>query len=216
MSRRFYSNCQSEIDMRQELISTFEGNFPEVAKKMSAVLRKMRRGTLEVYTTGTLPDGPWIEWNALGKRYRWREDIGYDLLPCPCKDKVTREPDKDHFCPICFNEGWLWDETFIEVYKVTNKSDEGNALTESLRTPGIVLNPLTTFYLKYSVDITKDDKIVELYMDNSGNLIQPYRRKELYTISMATDLRCDNAKLEYWKLNCYSEYRKFLNGPGDY
>lgn len=212
--KRFYGNITgTEPSIRQEMINTLDGSFPETAKKMTAVLRKMRRGTLEVFPEGDIAS-PWSEWNAIGKRFRWRNDIGSDLLPCPCVDKVTKEPDKDHHCPFCWGEGFIFDEGFFDVYKVVIKSEVGNALLEELRGPGLITGPLVIFYTRYSELITREDKVVELVLDEEGVPVKPYFRRELHRIGSATDLRGDHGRIEYWKLNCFSEYRKYLNGSG--
>ena len=49
-------------------------------------------------------------------------------------------------------------------------------------------------------------------LQNSGALVVPYKRKHLYRIGTPIDYRSDNGKLEYWKLDCFEEDRKFLNG----
>jgi hypothetical protein len=128
-------------------------------------------------------------------------------------DKVTNEPDLDHFCVYCFNEGYFWDEVFIDVYKVILKSDVGNASKERLISPGLINQPLVIFYTRSRVSISLEDKVVELELNNDGTPVQPYVRKNIYRIGTAIDLRSDNGKLEYWKLDCYAELRKFLNGP---
>lgn len=137
------------------------------------------------------------------------------LIQCACVDPNTHEPDKDTFCPFCWGEGYLWDEVFFDVYRVILKSDVGNALKESLINPGLINEPLVIFYTRSSVDITGKDKVVELVLDSEGDPVRPLQRKKIYHIGTAIDLRSDHGKLEYWKLDCYSEYRKFLNGPGN-
>ena len=57
--------------------------------------------------------------------------------------------------------------------------------------------------------------IIELELDNEGDLVQPYNRIDLYRIGIPVDLRSDRGRLEYWKLTCWAEYRKFLNGAID-
>lgn len=135
-----------------------------------------------------------------------------ELVPCACVDKLTHEPDKDHYCPLCHGDGFYWDEEWIDCYKVQIKSEVGNAVKERLLGPGLQNVPLVVFYTRSSVDVTEDDKIVEVVLDAEGNPARPYRRKKLYRIGSAIDLRSDNAKLEYWKLDCYEEQRKHLNG----
>ena len=177
-----YKNLRTEPDMRQEIINTLDGSFPEIAKKQIAVLRKMR-----------IP-----------------------AQQCPCVDAVTHEPDKDTFCPFCWGEGFLWDEIFIDFYKVPLKGDAGNSENEEITSPGLMNEPIMVFYIRYSVDLTDNDKIIELQLDREGQPIRPYQRKRLYRIGTLIDMRSDNGRLEYWKVDCYSEFRKFLNGSEDY
>lgn len=182
MVRRFnpYSNCRTEPDMRQELLNTLHGVYPEVPKKQKAVLRKMR--------------------------------LPLDDNICPCVSILTKEPDKDIFCPICHGDGYFWDETFIDIYKVALKSDVGNASLDKLESPGLITIPSVIFYTEYSQLITRDDRIVELILNVDGTPVEPYRRKALYRVGLPIDFRSDNGKLEFWKLDCILDKRKFLNG----
>jgi len=183
MSKRFYPRTYgTEPNMRQELNNMFDGVFPEVAKAQKGLLRKMRRTSAGI------------------------------LIPCPCVDNLTNEPDKDIFCPVCHGDGNLWDETWIDFYKVLLRSSVGLSSNEDLIRPGIMNVPLASFYLRSTVDITSQDKIVEMKMDAEGNPIRPYRREYVYRITTAVDFRSDHGKLEYWKVDCYAEKRKFLNG----
>lgn len=173
---------RTEIDLRQELGNMFDGVFPEIAKSRSFVLRKMRRTS------------------------------SGDLIVCDCVSPLTHEPDKDTLCTVCGGEGFLWNEFFIDAYKVEIKSDVGNALRERQISQGVINPPVANIYLKSSVQITKEDKIVEMETDSEGNLTRPYTRKYLYRIGSLVDLRSDNGRLEFYKVNCYVEERKFLNG----
>jgi len=160
-------------------------------------------------------DGKWPEiakgQPAVLRKMRRNNGI---LLGCPCVDLVTHEPDRDTFCPFCHGEGFFWDETFISVYRVVLGSDIGQAIREQIIPPGLMNVPLMVFYLRSSVSITPDDKIVELVRDEEGQPVRPYQREALYRISSALDLRSDKGRLEYWKLDCYKEEKKFLNGVG--
>jgi hypothetical protein len=184
VSKRFYSTRtgSTEPNMRQEFNNTLDGIFPEVPKAQSAILRKMRR------------------------------DSSDQLIECPCVDDLTHEPDLDTFCPVCHGEGYLWDESWIDVYKVILRSDKGLSTKETLISPGLMNISLVSIYLKSSVDITDKDKVVEMILDTSGTPVRPYRRKFIYRIGTIVDFRSDNGKLEYTRLDCYAEKRKFLNG----
>jgi hypothetical protein len=87
-----------------------------------------------------------------------------------------------------------------------------------LLTPGNINIPFTTFYFKYNIPINlingkSADKIVELVLDDTGSPVRPYQRKQIYRIGTAIDFRSDHGKLEYYKIDCYGEQVKFLNGP---
>jgi hypothetical protein len=170
--------------MRQELNNTFDGVWPEIPKSQPVILRKMRR---------TADD---------------------KLIRCACVDKLTGEPDIDTFCPFCHGEGWLWDEQLFDGYKVVIRSDVGLSSKEDLIAPGLLNIPFVIFYMRSSVPVAPEDKVVELVLDAEGNPILPYKREFLYRIGTLIDLRSDGGRLEYWKLDCYAEERKFLNGPG--
>ena len=175
MSKNPYPR-RTEPDMRQEMINTLDGAFPEIAKGQTAILRQM------------------------------------STTQCPCVDFLTKEPDKDTYCPVCMGEGYLWDEIFITVYKVVLKSDVGNALKERLWAPGLINKPLVVFYVCFSVDVSKEDKVIELILDIEGAPVRPYKRRAIYRIGTVFDIRSDNGRLEYWKIDTYEEDVKFLNG----
>lgn len=184
MSTRFYNTGRTEPDMRKELSATFDGIFPEIAKAQKVVLRKM--------------------------------DI---TKPCECVDILTKEPDKDVFCPICLGEGFHWEETFLDTYKVIIRSSVGLSSKEELISPGLVNIALVSFYFRYGLTLNTTqgrsipDRIVELVLGVDGKPVRPYRREHVYRIGTAIDFRSDHGRLEYWKLDCYEEQVKFLNGP---
>jgi len=181
----FYNNTTSgtEPDMRQEFINTLDGSSPEVAKGQPGLLRRMRRSS------------------------------DNSLIPCPCVDNVTNEPDKDRFCPICFGEGWLWDEVNIQFYRVYKESDASNVEKDKLRKPGLINQPFVVFYVRYDAEITQQDKVVELELNNDGTSSDPMERKRLFRIGNLWDFRADNGKLEYFKIFAYHEDVKHLNAP---
>lgn len=173
----------SEPNMREEAINTLEGSLPEIAKGQPGVLRRMRR------------------------------DSSNALIPCDCVDPVTFEPDKDRFCPICFGEGYLWDEEHFNFYRVMKDSDTGNAMKHKLHEPGLINAPLVVFYTRYDEDITVDDKVVRLELELDGTTSTPLKRKKIYKIEGVWDYRADNGKLEYWKLFTHEDKVKYLNAP---
>tara|TARA_Y100000310_G_scaffold334500_1_gene414434 strand:+ start:302 stop:829 length:528 start_codon:yes stop_codon:yes gene_type:complete len=170
-TRALYPTSGStEPDIRKEFKNTMDGGYPEISKAQKALFRKMRR------------------------------NASNELTKCPCVDSVTDEPDIDIFCPVCHGEGYLWDESYIEVYKI----DQRNEL--------IYKAPIMVFYCRSSIDITEKDRIIELVLDEEGKLTEPVKRKARFKIKQAIDFRSDNGRLEYWKLDCYEKAYKFLNG----
>lgn len=178
-----YDGAGTEINLRREMINTMDGMFPEISKAQHGLLRKMRR------------------------------DETFNLIPCPCVDKITQEPDKDRWCPICQGEGWLWDEEPMQLYKVLSGLSTTNALRDKLTPPGLINVPLVVFYIRYDSEITRQDRIVELILDNAGDPVVPYLRKSIHLPAALWDYRADNGKLEYWKAYTHEVSRKYINAP---
>lgn len=178
----FYKLGRSEPSMRDEMFRTLNGGFPEIAKKMPVLLRKMRR------------------------------DTQGDLVSCECVDPVTKEQDKDFFCPLCHGEGHKWDEKLMDVYKVQIRSDVGNATKEKQFEPGILNIGVTTFYTTYDQPVTEDDKIVELVLDLEGIIAKPPKRLRLWRITTVVEFRADLGRVEFLKIGTFEEEYRFLNG----
>ena len=85
-------------------------------------------------------------------------------------------------------------------------------MKETPISPGEVNVYIVSFYTSFESTLTEDDKIIELVLDPAGSPLIPYKREHLYHITTAIDFRSDNAKIEYWKYDCYEVKRKFLNG----
>jgi hypothetical protein len=144
---------------------------------------------------------------------RMRRTATGALIECACIDASTKEADKSSWCPFCSGESYIWDEILVDIYKKVARSDTGNAITT--QAPSSVVNvPIVIFYLRSSVVLTEEDKIVELVLDEAGLPIRPYRRRAIYKIGQLIDFRSDNGKLEFWQVDGVAELSQFLNGPG--
>lgn len=177
------STTQSEPNLRVEMNNTIDGNFPEIAKGQTLVIRSMRR------------------------------DSNNKLIKCPCVDILTGEPDKDTFCPICFSEGYLWDEVWAKGYtRIIRSSVDLAGSKEELIGPGTTNIHLASFFLKAEVDVTQEDKIVIISLNKDGSVVEPHKREKIYSIITLIDFRSDNGKLEYYKIDGHEEQYKFLNG----
>jgi hypothetical protein len=218
MSKRFYTkNKTTEPDMRQEFHNTMDGFNPEISKAQTVVLRKMKRSLTDPIITDK--NDPNYD-PELIKKFHARGQITDYYVPgqgylqfCPCTNKLTGESDLDYWCPICQGDSFIWEESFIDAYKVQLTSDVGKAVNNERMKPGHINIQLVSFYVRHNVPITKADKIVEVWTDIEGKPIRPYTRESIFRIVTPIDYRSDNGKLEYWKLDCHEEQRKFLNGP---
>lgn len=165
-----------EISLRDEFGLTFNGSDIEVAKAQSCLIRAMRK-------------------DSTGKK-----------IKCECVNKITHEPDKDRLCLICLGEGFKWDESFSQIYKVLK------APREVVNDPGLINVPLMLFYMRHNASITKDDKVIELVLDSDGLPVQPYQRRDVWRIYHLEQMRLDNGRLEYLRVHTFREDVKHLNG----
>ncbi len=173
-------NGRTEIDLRQEMKNTMYGNGPEIAKSQTGLLR------------------------------RFRLDNNQKFIPCACVSTVTGEPDKETKCPVCFGEGKLWDEELISFYYRELEGDSALAERNVQKPHSIVNTPLSVFYIESTFTLTGQDKIVLLNLDTEGKPLRPYQRRTIFRINSLRDLRLDQARLEFWKANCYEDTNKFL------
>ena len=173
----------TEINMRQEMVNTMDGLWPEISKAQPGLLRRMRR------------------------------DSSFNLIPCSCVDKITQEPDKDRWCPICHGEGYLWDEEELQLYRTLSGLATTNSLRDRITSPGLINIPLVVFYIRYDSEITRQDRIVELILDDAGDPELPMKRKAIYIPASLWDYRSDNGKLEYWKIYAHETTRRYINAP---
>ena len=162
-------SVSGEIDLREEIYGLLHGSSGEIPKGRKGILRRMRR------------------------------DHNNNLILCQCVDPVTHEPTKDHFCPYCWGEGYLWDEEWITCYKMQVASQEGFTRKDSSEKAGYTNIPAAFFYVEYNVNPNRFDKIIEMKRDLEGELIVPYERESIWDISTAEDFRSDNGRVEYWR-----------------
>jgi hypothetical protein len=181
----FYVNGGStEPDMRQELINMFDGKYPEIPKAQTGLLRVMRR------------DSNGME------------------IPCPCVDVVTKEPDKERFCPLCFGEGFYWDEVELQFYAIpAERRDLSLSIKDTLEPMGLINVPTVVFYVRYDSPVHLGDKVIRLVTTVDGEIIEPQKRRDMFRINSLWDFRSDRGRIEYWKLFAHKEKFKYLNMP---
>lgn len=179
----FGASGRTEPDMRQEMINTLDGFLPEIAKSQTGIIRRVRR------------------------------DADNSPLECQCRDRITSEPDRDKYCPVCFGIGYYFDEEFVEFYKVLFDKTFTSLRRHHMIEPGLVDASTVAFYMKYDVDLNKEDRVLEIQLDIEGNVISPVTCVAVYKIDKAWPFRADNGRVEYWKVIAHEELLKFINPP---
>jgi hypothetical protein len=139
---------------------------------------------------------------------RMRRGSDGHLIRCECVDPITDEHVQDRYCASCHGMGYYWDEVKFVYFKNdrTYRNKEENI---SIEFGGNV------FYTEYSNSITKDDYIVELALDSSGNVIIPIVREKLYRVLDAIEERSDNGRIEFIAIKTVEE-RKWSTYYGVY
>lgn len=188
---------RTEIDLRQEFDNMLDGIYPEIAKAQPYLLRRfLRNSDLSRIPCGYIKD-----------------EVVDPEHPKGCVSRLTQEPDRDTFCPICHGEGYMWEEVLIDVYRKSTVGTGTGPLQDQMKPAGIQNIDLYSFWFKSSVPVTNQDKIVTVALDEEGHFSEPIHRQELWRIGLLLDLRSDNGRLEFWQAFAYAEKRTFLNGP---
>ena len=174
MARNPYiTSSATEADLRLELRNMFNGNGQEVAKSHQVLLRRMRR------------------------------DANDDLIPCPCVDPITREPDIDIRCQFCLGEGFFWDEEWVRCRSIEIGSSSSKLVMQNEHAgPGVLSPDLRVFYFEYDVNPTWYDRIIEVKYELDGTPVEPKRRHKIYKPQTVRSLRSDNGRIEFFAVYC--------------
>lgn len=156
-----------EVDLRSEFEQMMSGSIGEIPKEQKFILRRMRRDDNDL------------------------------LVDCTCRDPLTKEPDTEEQCPFCFGEGYYFDEIWVKGYTMYWGPKGGFVNKRTNMQPGMISAYDKVFWIRYTVDITYDDKIIELKLDSEGRPIVPYRRKMIFRPETIMDMRSDNGRIEF-------------------
>lgn len=173
---------RTEIDLRAEFNKILDGSGYEISKAKKGLLRRMRR------------------------------DSNDELTQCECSHAITGEPDKDIFCPLCYGEGYRWDESWLYYFKNVITGDARQSLLREWSPMGEQTVEIAFFYLKSHIEIDNRDKIVELQMTSEGILERPYTRLAIYRLGLVLPYRSDNGRIEYIQAAGVRENVKYPNG----
>jgi hypothetical protein len=165
---RTTSNRGIELDLRKEMKELLYGSGGEVAKGKVGLLRKMRL------------------------------DSNGDLVRCPCRNKITDEPDRDFFCRYCHGHGYFWDEYEIVYYKNDDSFRKREGKVQEYEGD--------MFFLQYTEDLSPHDFIIEIVLDKNGVPVQPVQRLKVYDIMSSDQFRADYGRVEFWQVR--AKYRR--------
>ena len=129
-------------------------------------------------------------------RKRKQDSLGADIK-CNCVNKLTREPNVEKNCQFCLGEGFLWVETFHRCYSSMVGADGGKANRTRRVMPGVIRTDYKIFYFKFDAKISYKDKIIEVRLDNEGNVSVPYERINIFVPETIQEYRSDYGRLEY-------------------
>lgn len=178
------SGLQTEADLRTEMIHTLDGYFPETEKGRYFLLRRIQLDS----------DG--------------------EKVACSCRDEGTGEPDRDNWCAICYGTGWLFNETYVKAYMtLVGAPDRSLVFSNTSLPPGLMDAPGYVFYFRYSDFIREDDQLIEIELDDDGDISVPVTRTKVFTISLVHGYRCDSGKMEFWKAFVHKNSVRYLNPP---
>lgn len=170
--RQLYSNAQREIDLRKEFDAFLFGSDSETPHNHLVLLRQPKR------------------------------DSNNKPFKCACVDSLTNEPSSEQECRFCLGEGYYWKETFHRVYSNYSGSGTGLSARNQTMPMGTVRVDYKIFYFKFDVAITYKDKIIDLKLDTTGNLVVPYKRESIYKPETIIKNRSDNGRVEYITVYC--------------
>ena len=129
-------------------------------------------------------------------RKRKQDNSGKDIQ-CNCVENITKEANSETNCNFCLGEGYIWKEKFHRCYSTMVGADGGKANRLRRIMAGGIRTDYKIFYFKFDTKISYKDKIIELRLDNEGNLSLPYQRDTIYVPETIQEYRSDYGRLEY-------------------
>ena len=107
------------------------------------------------------------------------------------------EPKLD--CPICHGEGWVYQDEPVLMRRRLVTPPVGLADGQNMTPIGFMTVNYIVYYMEYYINPKKDDKIIEVVLDDNGNPVKPFKFRELYKIAVAEPLRDEGGRIEYWR-----------------
>lgn len=131
---------------------------------------------------------------------RMRVDSQGRKLPCTCNSHG--EGSTDPSCSLCLGEGYYWDESFKDSFKVEVGSESAKARRILFEAGGSAKGNLTRFFFRYNTSLITSDRIIELKMDEDGNPVNPGTRGTHWQIQEIEYRRSDQGRVEFAVAYC--------------
>ena len=141
--------------------------------------------------------------------YGNRDDNGRPVR-CSCYNQKTR--DTSPACAYCgygkygLSTGISHTDKWERAYKNFVGAEGGLTQKDRFSPPGLLNADGVVFYMRWDVNITRLDRIVEVWADPDGNPLigdDTYPRfKTIYKPQTIYDVRGENGRLEFWQIYC--------------
>lgn len=132
-----------------------------------------------------------------------RDPLTFARTVCPCTDPLTREADLDTICPYCMGDGFFWDEEWARTFKVAIGSTTSKARRHAHSGGGIIAQETYMFFFAYDANIRDGDSIIEVELDEEGDVAQPGRRTIKWSPNIIEQKRLDgHGRIEYYIVSC--------------
>ena len=132
-----------------------------------------------------------------------RRDATGKKIDCTCLDPLTKEASMG--CAYCYGEGYLFDEGWIWCHSMHAAGNAGLVSKRRYVQPGAVRVDYKVFYFRYDTVIKYGDKIIDMKLDEEGDVVVPYVRETIYSPQTINTYRSDNGRIEYIAAACREE-----------
>jgi len=166
-------STQSEISMRDEFQTLMRGSSTEQRVGRHGLLRRLLRDS------NTRP------------------------VLCECRELGSKSHSRMHICPRCLNMGYKWIEEWVMFHKLSGLHGSRRMHSmEQTKEPGDIYEPKDVFYIEHWTQPTIMDAIIEVNLDQEGNVITPVTRSKFHDIRAIEEFRMDHGRSEFWQCSC--------------
>jgi hypothetical protein len=164
-----------EIDLRQEMNNLLEGT--EFCPRR----------------------GHWVILRRADKRQKcscWNKVASGDNR---YRDDKRKYDEAEENCPYCSGDGWIYSDELYLARRRLVAPDIGLTREEEMAPVGIMNVQSIMYYFQYYVNPKKEDRIIEIQLDDDQQPVRPIVHTEVFKVNVAESLRDINGRIEYWR-----------------